>query len=223
MYLNKLKEKGIKVVPLEEYINTKTKILHRCSCGNEWKTIPNRVLNGVKCGCELNPSKSNEWYLNKLKEKGIKVVPLEEYIKSKVKILHKCICGNEWNVNPNNILNMGQLCGCTKRESYRDSTFYKNKKTVLYYVKLILEDKILYKIGVTLFKNSVENSINARFGKELNFIEIQETKIYDDGSEAFNIEQKIINRNWKLKYNGEKVLKSGNTELFTEDIKYDFR
>jgi len=58
-----------------------------------------------------------------------------------------------------------------------------------------------------------------RFGKELDFIEILETKIFQNGAEAFLLEQNIINENWKYNYKGSKVLKSGNTELFTEDIR----
>jgi len=85
-------------------------------------------------------------------------------------------------------------------------------------IKLILEDRILYKIGVTLFKESIEKSLKNRFGKELSFIEVQKTEVFQDGAEAFLLEQKIINENWKHKYDGDKVLKSGNTELFTEDI-----
>jgi len=218
-YLSKLKEKEIKVIPLEKYINSKTKILHKCTCGNEWKVTPGNILKLSKCGCiKVDLTKSNKWYINKLKEKEIKVKPLEEYINSKTPIKHKCYCENEWLVPPMRVLN-GSGCGCKKNYETRGVDFYKDKETVLYHIKLTLEDKVLYKVGVTLFKNSIEKSIRNRFGKEFDFMKILETKIFQDGSEAFILEQKIINENWKHKYNGEKVLRSGNTELFTEDIK----
>jgi len=218
-YKNSLKEKGIDVIPLEEYKGNKVKILHRCSCGKEWSIQPNNVLNNHKCGCELNPSKSNDWYIKKLEEKEIKVKPLEEYIDSKTPIKHRCYCGNEnWVVPPMRVLR-GRGCGCKKNYSLRGIDFYRDKETVLYYIKLTLKDKVLYKIGLTLFNESMEKSLKNRFGKELNFIEVQQTKVYKDGSLAFKMEQKIINHNWKVKYNGDKVLKSGNTELFTEDIR----
>jgi len=160
----------------------------------------------------------NIHYLNKIKSN---VIPMEDYINMKTKILHKCYCGNEWKIPPMSVLK-GSGCGCKKNYSLRGIDFYRDKETVLYYVKLVLEDKILYKIGVTLFDKDIEKSLKNRFGKELNFINIEQTKVYKDGSLAFKIEQKIINHNWKVKYNGDKVLASGNTELFIEDIrKYD--
>ena len=39
---------------------------------------------------------TNEEYLQKLQDKSIKVIPLENYTSVNVKILHKCTCGNEW-------------------------------------------------------------------------------------------------------------------------------
>jgi len=218
-YLKKLKEKEIKVIPLEAYKGSSTKILHKCVCGNEWNVSPNNVLSGVKCGCTIDKSKSNDWYLKKLKEKEIKVIPLEAYINSITPIKHKCYCGNEWTTRPNNVLNLKQSCGCIKRYTLRGIDFYRDKETVLYYIKLTLKDKVLYKIGVTLFKENIKNSMKLRFGKELSFIEIIQTKVYKDGQIAFKIEQKIINYNWKVKYKGNKVLVSGNTELFMEDIR----
>jgi len=51
-YLNQLAERKIKVTPLESYVNMRTKIKHRCVCGNDWSTKPPNVLNGWLCGCE---------------------------------------------------------------------------------------------------------------------------------------------------------------------------
>jgi len=219
-YLEKLKGKNIKVIPLEQYIKINTKILHRCICNNEWMVSPNNVLTGVKCGCyKPDQNKTNDWYLEKLKEKEIKVIPLEKYIDMKTKILHQCICGNKkWSTTPLNVVN-NHLCGCHKRLNYRDDTFYKDKETILYYIKIIKDNLTLYKVGVTLFKQSIENSMKKRFGKELDFIEVLETKVFQDGAKAFLLEQNIINENWKYNYKGVKMLASGNTELFTEDIR----
>jgi len=212
-YIKKLIDKNIEVKPIEEYINIKTKILHKCTCGNEWEITPNNVLSGQKCGCIIGPkNNTNEWYLKKLKEKGIKVIPLETYINIRTKILHKCICNSEWEVSPLSIIN-GNKCGCAKRLNLRDKEFYKNKETVLYYIKI----KGLYKIGVTLYKNSIEESLKKRFFKQK--YEVIEVDIFKDGSEAFTLEQQILEFNREYRYLGEKVLKSGNTELFIKDIR----
>lgn len=38
------------IVPIEEYINDATKILHKCtSCDNSWSSKPNNILNGSGC------------------------------------------------------------------------------------------------------------------------------------------------------------------------------
>ncbi len=159
-YLNKLKTLNIEVYPIDEYINNYTKITHKCVCGNKWEVRPNNVLFGHKCGCTrgITKTSSHQQYLNKLKKKDIEVYPLEDYISNKTKILHKCVCGNEWEAVPIGVLN-GNKCGCAKRLNLRDEAFYKNKPTVLYYIQI----NNLYKIGVTLFKDDINKSLKKRF------------------------------------------------------------
>lgn len=50
-YLNELKIRNLSVVPIDNYIDMRTPILHRCLIHNiEWKTLPTNVLKG--CGCQ---------------------------------------------------------------------------------------------------------------------------------------------------------------------------
>jgi len=216
-YLEKLKHKDIKVVPLEKYIKSKIKILHKCTCDNNWHITPNRVLQGQKCGCNLiqyNQTHSHNRYIDILKLKNIEIIPLEEYRGDKIKILHKCGCDNEWFVTPNSVKS-GASCGCKKNYSLRGIEFYRNKETILYYIKITG----LWKIGVALFNTSIEKTLKKRFGKEYYLIEeIIKTEVFEDGSKAFDMEQKILNYNWNKKYKGPKVLNSGNTELFNEKL-----
>jgi len=211
-YLINLSSLGIKVFPLEKYITSKKRILHRCTCGNAWLVKPRGVLKGNTCGHDR--VKNNEEYLASLKDNSIKVIPLERYINMKTKISHKCVCGNEWEVTPRGVLS-GNKCGCRRSYSLRGEAYYKDKETVLYYIKI----DNLYKIGVTLFKTDIESSLKKRFSKRFKDIEILQTEIFKDGSEAFRLEQSIINENWNVRYNGDKILDSGNTELFIEDIR----
>jgi len=51
--------------------------------------------------------------LQRLKNKNILVYPLEKYTKRDIKILHKCICSNEWLVTPSSV-QLGNKCGCKK-------------------------------------------------------------------------------------------------------------
>jgi hypothetical protein len=63
--MQRLQDKHIDVVPLEEYKGNTTKILFRCSCGDEWYTTPERVLLGnhcKKCGYKHMLGKNNYFY-----------------------------------------------------------------------------------------------------------------------------------------------------------------
>lgn len=48
-YDNKLFINKIPITRLEEYINSQTPILHRCSIGHEWKARPSNILRGRGC------------------------------------------------------------------------------------------------------------------------------------------------------------------------------
>ena len=50
LFLKQFGDKQQLIEPLEEYINAKTKILCRCKiCHNEWKALPNKLLEGNGC------------------------------------------------------------------------------------------------------------------------------------------------------------------------------
>jgi len=96
-----------------------------------------------------------------------------------------------------------------------ESGFRPNKPGVLYYLKVITEDNtVLYKIGIT------NNTVQKRFkSKDLEKIEVLYTKQYEIGKNAYNREQEILKKYKEFQYEGPKVLSSGNTELFTVDIR----
>lgn len=216
-YLEKLNKKKIKVMPLEKIEKFSDKVKHKCECGNIWKISPTAVIRGRRCGClRFKPRKNHEYYINELNKRNILMQPLEKYQGSTVKILHKCTCGNKWLCTPNNIF-AGNTCGCTKDEV--NLLRHKNKKTILYYLKI----NNLYKIGITLYRNNIENSIYKRFITDIKNknikVEIIKIKIFEDGSLAYIEEQKILNKYKDFRYIGEDMKWfSGHTELFNEDI-----
>ncbi len=54
--------------------------------------------------------KTNEEFVKELRKKNPTIVPLEEYVKSDIKISFQCkICGNQWKTKPNTII-MGHGC-----------------------------------------------------------------------------------------------------------------
>ena len=64
-FLQQLKNNNIDVLPLEEYNGYGKKILFKCSCGDLWKTTPQRVLIGnhcKKCGYKKFEGEKNHFY-----------------------------------------------------------------------------------------------------------------------------------------------------------------
>lgn len=95
----------------------------------------------------------------------------------------------------------------------KPSGFKINKPGFLYYLKITFNDKMYYKIGIT------NRSVQERFTKEeLLYIEILNTDYFEIGKDAYEVEQSILKKH-KDKIIDFKILKSGNTEIFEEDIR----
>lgn len=100
------------ITVLENFVNTTTKILHKCNIHNvEWKSTPDSILSGHSCylcGYEkigIKNSKTHDEYVKELNKINKDVIVLDTYINSLTPILHKCLIDdNEWNVSPANIL-----------------------------------------------------------------------------------------------------------------------
>lgn len=92
--------------------------------------------------------------------------------------------------------------------------FNKSKPGYLYYLKIVTEDgQVLYKVGIT------NRTISQRFSlTDLSKIEIVNKKLYQNGADAYAKEQSMLKKYEAVRYKGPKILSSGNTELFTEDV-----
>ncbi len=92
--------------------------------------------------------------------------------------------------------------------------FQPNKSAILYYLKITTDtNQVLYKIGIT------NRTVNERFNlTDLSKIEIVKQKVYENGQDALDWENKLKRKYKEYRYQGPNVLESGNTELFTEDI-----
>lgn len=225
-YLLKLSKINPNVFPLNVWSGSKTKINLKCLvCNNEWLSTP---YNGCpKCANNnaKGPRKDKTQYIKEL-NKVTDVKILGDYLGAGKKTLHKCSCGNEWVVNPNCVLKGGHCRKCAYKNLNRvyethGKDFYFNKQTFLYYIKV----NNLYKIGITLKnKNDIETAIKRRFSSDINNkinIELLNYELFSNGSEAFELEQKILLKFHNLKYIGENILKSGNSKMFTENILKD--
>ena len=114
-YIEECKQLGYDF-PIEEYINTKTKIKHKCNkCGNIYIKTPDKHLQGQGCpNCALISSstkqkKTSKAYYNECKERGLDL-PIEPYVNNHTKIKHRCNkCGNIYEQIPNSHL-QGRSC-----------------------------------------------------------------------------------------------------------------
>ena len=142
-YYQECKSKGIDI-PIEDYIDTKTKIKHKCSkCGNIYEQTPNKHLirgHGCpKCGRRKmiisrtgkNKKKTPEEYYNECKSKGYDL-PIENYINNSIKIKHKCIKGHTYSQSPNVHL-QGQGCPiCNESHGEKHIRNYLDKNNIYY-------------------------------------------------------------------------------------------
>ncbi|MBO5828793.1 MAG: zinc-ribbon domain-containing protein [Paludibacteraceae bacterium] len=118
-----------------KYINSKTKILHRCKiCNCEWLAKPNSILSLHSHCPECSKihkmellRKSPEQYVLELAIKNPNIEVVEQYIDAKTKILHRCkVCGHEWNPSPYNVLNNGSGCPICAGKVIGNPPEYKN-------------------------------------------------------------------------------------------------
>ena len=111
-YLEDLNCINPNIVAIEQYITSKTPIMHMCKiCGYKWKTKPNTVLCGRGCPkCGGVNRRSHEDYVQEIQQINLDIEVVGNYINRTTKILHKCKkCGYKWFVAPGSILS-GHRC-----------------------------------------------------------------------------------------------------------------
>lgn len=137
-YRQELAKYNPNIEVLEEYVNAKTKILHRYkNCGHLANVPPDRILRGSGCDiCNRKNvgqkfKKTTDQYKKELSRKNAEIEVLENYIDAKTKIKHRHkICGTVWNVTPSSILNGTGCPKCAieinaKKKTLSDSQFRK--------------------------------------------------------------------------------------------------
>jgi len=153
-YLEILKKELPDFLILEKYTNGNKPLLHRHSCGYEWKTRPNSLLERKACPrCSQKIKKTTESFKEDLRvRRNGQFEVLGEYKNNKTKITIKHIkCGHEWEVRPDAILSESYGCPkCaleSKSQKMKKYVIKENiKKTDLEYkneVKLLVGDEYL--------------------------------------------------------------------------------
>ena len=182
---------------LEEYVNSSTKILHKHSCGFEWKIVPNSIHRGRSCPkCSSAAVKTTEKYKTELPED---IEALEEYINSYTKILHKHSCGHKWAIRPSSILS-GSGCPKCAKTGFKSTTA--GTTYLVYFYALGI-----YKVGIT------NRTVKERFNEELQPYDIILERHFNKGKDAKELETEWLDNLKPFLYNTNE-LKSGNTETF---------
>ncbi len=137
-YANELSIKNPNVVVVDEYINAKTPIKHKCLIHDYvWCLMPTNALKGQ--GCPLCRStkisnkftKSHKQYVHECQEKHPNIEVLGIYINANTAILHRCkIDDYMWSARPTNILSGAGCPKCANNIKYTQQEYIEllNKK-----------------------------------------------------------------------------------------------
>lgn len=194
------------------YVNAHTPIIIKCNnCNFEKEFSPNKHKRGKGICLNCETIHDTKTFINKSIEIHNKLycyidTVYEEYHKP-LKI--KCnTCNLNFPQTPASHLN-GSGCPTCNKGFHHGIETYRNRQTTLYYIKV----NEVYKIGLTL------TTIKKRYSqdKDISISNIKEW-VFEDGSEAYKLEKLILDTYVDFKYQGIKILKGGNTELFEEDI-----
>lgn len=123
-FIKELKEKNPDVLPLENYIDAKTKIKLKCNiCGHIWYNNPNSILSGKRCPeCFGTPKKTNEKFIEEMEQKKPYVEVLEKYKDAHTKLIFKCKrCNYQWKDSPLVILHKGLCPNCHQSLSTKET------------------------------------------------------------------------------------------------------
>ena len=136
-YICDLKKINPDIICIENYINNKTPIKHKCLlCSFIWKPYPyNLLIKKSRCpNCYNIRYKSADKFIAELKEKHPDIQIISEYKNRKTKSKFKClICDNIWYTTPDSLLNSVKGCPvCGK-----NSRILKRKRTHEEYIKIL--------------------------------------------------------------------------------------
>ena len=141
---------------MEDYINAKTNILHKCKiCGYKWMAAPTNILKGKGCpNCYGNINKSQLKYCSEVAAINQNIIVLGKYKNNKTAILHKCvICGCEWMASPTNILRGKGCPQCAGRKRRNHEEYVKavniiNPNIVVVGIYVNARTKIMHRCSI---------------------------------------------------------------------------
>ena len=202
----------------QSFTKMKIKMDIYCPVHGKFTQVPSKHLTGKGCPRCIEERVANEQRTSNSKfiEKAI-AVHGTKYDYSKVvyqtaKLPVTIICPEHGPFTQTPVKHTSQGCGCSQCAHYGINY---DLPAVLYYLAYTnpMNKQILYKIGIT------NKSVKERFfNTELAHMDILFELSFATAKEAYQIEQKIINRYKEYQYKGPKLLHRGSTEFFTKDI-----
>ena len=121
-YYKECKERGLDL-PIEDYINARTKIKHKCKNGHIYMQSPDSHLTGQGCSkCNNNKKKTPQNYYDECKKRGLDL-PIRNYVNAITKIKHKCNKGHIYLQSPDKHL---QYYGCPICNESHGERFIRN-------------------------------------------------------------------------------------------------
>jgi hypothetical protein len=105
-----------------------------------------------------------------------------------------------------------------KRKRFSGSRFGSGKTfdfsipSVLYYVRVENHGKTAYKIGVT------NRNAKRRYYRDYARVTVLAEWSYSTGKEAYREEQRLLKKYKRKRYHGQRLLFSGDSELFKSDV-----
>ena len=216
-FMNHISEQSFSMI--SDYYNDSVKVDFVCGdCNNIWSAIPAHIKRGggcPKCSTirqgDIKFNRSKNALYDYIKDKPF--VGISPYTGSGELMTFSCLkCDNEWEAQPNNIKLGGGCpkCACD-RKAYET---YKDKPTWLYYI--FIPSKNLYKIGLAMDRYG---GVEGRYRRESFIVETIQSELFQDGYQAYEKEQNIINNNKVWAWEPEDEYKFGGwTECFTKNI-----
>lgn len=128
-FLSDLEDHQIAVTPLENYVDSTTKILVRCNKDmHEWLVRPNDLFSGYGCPkCGGRVAKTTEEFVSELSVVNPNVLVVGEYLKANAPIAVKCkVDGYKWSPPPSRLLRGSGCPKCAQKgfDPTKEAVFY---------------------------------------------------------------------------------------------------
>ncbi len=203
--------KSSAVICVSEYIYATTKIKYKCKkCEHIFIAAPSHIKRGGGCPkCKITNRRHTQQQYDEIINKSI-LLRIDPYINSTTKTKHKCKkCDYIFYPLPKKVKEGIGCPECIKHHTAKDTYF--GMPATLYYIHIL--EKNIYKIGIT------KTTVKRRFSQEKFTINTIQEEQFNNGYDAWCLEQSIIKNNkmysWKPK-ESEKFV--GWSECFNVDL-----